>query len=417
MSNLPNIASRWLSRMRDKLPEKRVGLAPADAFFTRKVDLPADLSHEDKFAFIELSLEGIAPFPMEQMVWGFLQSDISSHALVYATAKARLKRLEFEEIEQYLQLFPGFISLFGESVPSPTIRFLSENGAISALYLLPGNPVPGKIISRKVQGDLLTDQSLLEARDNMAGSIDSDGYALEDGLWLGEGFTILSNDSLQFKHRHLQNQSPGETRERILPLTENELWAADIRDEAYAAVERTVRRRSSFIWTSLRVAAVTTVVLLLMQLGNFSLSTFNILRERTLTELEPGAIRVENKLTLAQRLTQSTEEDLNPFLLMEAINPLRPDSIYFEKVRSRAFNSLEVEGKSTEGVTPVNAFADSINQLAFVASVENNSQTRNNQTSFELTITFASMPEEPEGGFVIPKEEEAEETETGEGEA
>jgi hypothetical protein len=135
-----------------------------------------------------------------------------------------------------------------------------------------------------------------------------------------------------------------------------------------------------------------------------------------LDELEPRATRVENKLTLATRLTQSTEEDLKPFLLMESINPLRPDSIYFDKVRSRAFNQLEIEGESTEGVTPVNSFADSIDQLTNIESVVNNSRTRNNQTSFEFLITFAVLPEGPEGGFVIPDEEDenADEEEDGE---
>lgn len=416
MSNLSNIASRWLSRMREKLPEKRVGLAPADAFFTRQVELPPGLSWEDKRAFIELALEGSAPFPMEQLAWGFLQADHSPHALVYATAKARLTRLEFENLENYLQLFPGFISLFGETVSAPTVRFLCQNGVLSAQYMAAGNPVPEKVVSRKVMGELLTDDTLLEARKSMAASLDVTGYSVEEGLWLGEGFDILSNDALLFRHRHLQPGVHGEVVERLLPFSENELWAADIRGDLYAGRERMVRRRSSFIWKSLRAAVVTAIVLLILQIGTFGLSTFNLLRERTLRELEPSAVRVEDKLTLAQLLTQSTEEDLNPFLLMESINPLRPDSIYYEKVRSRAINSLEVEGKSTEGVTPVNAFADSINQLAFVESVENNSQTRNNQTSFELTITFSSQPEEPEGGFVIPEEDE-EETENDEGEA
>ena len=110
-------------------------------------------------------------------------------------------------------------------------------------------------------------------------------------------------------------------------------------------------------------------------------------------------------------------EDLQPFLLMESINPLRPDSIYFDKVRSRAFNQLEIEGESTEGVTPVNSFADSIDQLPNTESVVNNSRTRNNQTSFEFLITFAELPEGPEGGFVIPDEEDEEENADEEAEA
>lgn len=404
MSNRTDIASRWLSQLRDRLPEKRVGLAPADAFFTRKVDLPENLSWEEKQAFIELALEGNAPFPMEQLAWGFLQHGSSPHAFVYATSKARLKRLEFDGLESYLQLFPGFISLFGETADRPTVRFVSQNSVLSAIFLPARNPVPEKILSRRIAGELLTDESLLEARDRMAASIGTEGFSLEEGLWLGQGFEILSNDSLLFKHRQVTRGRPADPVERLLDLPENELWGADLRDPAFAATERTIRKRSRVVWKSLRAAVVTAIVLLVLQFGNLGLSTFNLLRERTLRALEPKAVRVENKLTLAQRLTQSTEEDLQPFLLMESVNPLRPDSIYFEKVRSRGYNRMEIEGKSTEGVTPVNAFADSIKQLAFVDAVENNSQTRNNQTSFELKITFSALPEAPEGGFVLPEE-------------
>lgn len=413
MSPLPQSSfSRLLSRLREKLPDRRVALAPADAFFTRKVDLPENLSWEDKLAFIELALEGNAPFPIEQLAWGFLQSANASFAFVYATPRTRLKRLDIDPDENYLQLLPGFISLYGDTFDKPTIRFLSQNGVLSALHFEPGNPVPTKIVSRRIKATLLTDEILLTTRREMAARLESPGWQLEDGLWLGEGIDILQGEEIRFRHRHLNEGTPLPLREKILSLPENDLWAADLRSGEYASRERRVRRRSRTIWKSIQAAAAMAVLLLLLQAGNFALATYNRFQEADISELEPRASRVENKLTLAQRLTQSTEEDLKPFLLMEAINPLRPDSVFFDDVRSRAFNELEIEGQSSEGVTPVNAFADSVEQLPSVASVVNNSQTRNNQTSFEFLITFASLPPEPENGFSIPLDADGESDES-----
>lgn len=410
MSKSPAISSDWLSRLKEKLPDKRMGLAPADAFFTRKVDLPENLSAADKTAFIELFLEGNAPFPMEQMAWGFLEHPSSPYALVYATPKGRLKGLEIDQPEKYFQLFPGFITLFGETFEKPTVRFLSQNGDISALFLPAGNPVPERVVSRRVKAELLTDDILLESRNALEKSLRLDGYTAEPGLWLGEGSEIRANGQMLFRHRNISGSNPEGLKDHFLDLSGDTLWAADLRDPAYAAKERTARQRSILIWKSLRAAAATAILLIFFQLFILGLSAFNVLRENRIDELEPRATRVENKLTLAQRLTQSIEEDLKPFLLMEAVNPLRPDSVYFDKVRSRAYNQIQMEGESTEGVTPVNAFADSLNQLPFVESVQNNSQTRNNQTSFELVITFSSLPPAPEGGFIIPEEEEDEAT-------
>jgi Tfp pilus assembly protein PilN len=409
MSKLSAISAKLLARLREKLPDRGVGLAPADAFFTRKVDLPDNLSWEEKTTFVELALEGNAPFPLEQLAWGFLAAESSPHAFVYATPKSRLKRLEIELSDRYLQLFPGFISLHGETFARPTVRFLCQNGVLSAIHMAAGNPVPHRVVSLRVKADLLADDVLLEARGKLAASLDAADHVLEDGLWLGERVAILPGGGLRFRHRHVSGGTPLPLKEHLLALSEQALWAADLRDAAYAVREAGTRRRSRVVWTSLRAAIGIAALLLALQLATLVLSGYNLLLDNRIAELSPMAERVENKLTLAQRLTQSTEEDIKPFLLLEAINTLRPESIFYDRVRSRAYNQLRIEGQSTEGVTPVNAYADSIEQLPSVAHVENSSQTRSNQTSFEFIITFASLPPAPEGGFILPDEDEDEE--------
>ncbi len=414
MSPIASKLTQRLAGLQEKIPEQQVGLIPADAFFTRKVELPEGISREERLAFIQLNLEGNSPFPMEQLAWGCLEDPKSSHAFVYATPKARLRKLGIEAPESYFQLFPGFVSLFGTTPDRATIRFLSQNGVLSALYMEAGNPVPSRIQSRHIPGELLTDEAHLEARDAFLKSLPREDYRVEDGLWLGSGLEIDNDGSIEFRHRHLARGKSEGLLDNTLRLDDQGLWLADLRDEQYAGRERKVRQRSSLIWTSLRAGLWFALLLLVLQLGNFALLGLNKWRESRIHSVEPQATRVENKKTLAARLTQSTDEDLRPFLLLESINSLRPDSVFFDKVRSRAYNELEIEGQSAEGVTPVNAFADAIKKQDFVQSVETNPQTRTGQTSFELMITFSQMPPAPEGGFMVPPEG-GEETSTSSG--
>ncbi len=401
----------WLARIRGKIPEQAVGLVPADAFFLRLINLPEGLPEAEQDAFVQLDMEGNSPFPIEQLAWGYLTHVDSPHAFAYATPYARLKAFEISNPESYYQLFPGFISLFGEQVEQPTIRFLCQRNTLSAIFLNPGQSVPVKITSHKLADEVVTDSVLLQARSQLLESLGTDGYACEEGLWLGQGIEVTSDGAVQFVHRHVHADQSIGLKTHILQLTGKALWHADLRGVAYASKESQIRQKSGFIWKALKFAAVAAVLLLLIQVATIGLKGFNHLVDTKIEKLEPHAIRVENKMTLADKLNQSTEEDIKPFNLLEAINPVRPDSIFFEKIRCRRFNELEIEGKSTQGVTPVNAFADSIKQLPFVSSIENNSRTVRNQTSFEFVIQFAEIPQPPDGGFIIPEEPETPEAE------
>jgi hypothetical protein len=269
-----------------------------------------------------------------------------------------------------------------------------------------------KINSRKLGSEVLTDAFLLKARDQLAGSLNTTGYNCEDGLWLGQSIEVASDGEVYFVHRHIHEIRSLGLKTHILKLSGKKLWEVDLRGSAYAGRESNIRQKSALIWKSVKLGGTIALLLLLLQVATFGLKGFNGLVETKIARLEPHAVRVENKMTLADKLTQSTEEDIKPFNLLEAINPVRPDSIFFEKVRCRSFDELEIEGKSTQGVTPVNAFADSIQQLPFIRSIENNSRTIRNQTSFDFVIRFSKIPEPPESGFIIPDKPEPADTAT-----
>lgn len=403
MSALAKKLSGYLEQLRQRLPDRQAALAPGNVFFCRRVDLPEGLSWQETSAFVELFLESHAPFPVDQLAWGFLSDPRSRFAFLYATPRSRLKALGWELPGTAVQIFPGFVSLFGPTVDRPTLRFVSQNGVLSAISLEPDNPVPSQVISLPVEAEWLSDEALLKAREGFLEAHPAPDVTLEDGLWLGEEMALTSDLQIRFRLRHVAPGTPLPPIEHLLPLSSDALWAADLRDTAFASRESRTRHRSQLVWKSLRFASAAALLLLLGQLLSLLLGTYDHWVERDLQTLEPRATRVENKLTLADRLTRSTKEDMRPFLLLEAINPARPDAIFFNEVRVRSFDQLEIEGQSVQGVSPVNAFADAIEKLPSVASVVNNSRTRNNQTSFEFLITFKELPPEPEGGFSLPE--------------
>lgn len=402
MSAIADKLSGYLDQLRQRLPDRQAALVPGNVFFCRRVDLPEGLSWQETSAFIELFLESHAPFPVDQLAWGFLSDPRSRFAFLYATPRSRLKALGMELPGTAVQIFPGFVSLFGSTVDRPTLRFVAQNGVLSAIGLEPGNPVPAQVVSQPLGAEPLTDEGLLQAREAYLKQHPDPEQTVEDGLWLGEGIALTSDLQTRFSLRHLSAANPQAPIENTLGLSSEALWAADLRDGAFASRESRTRHRSQLVWKSLRFATATALLLLLGQLVSLLLASYDRWIERDLEALEPKATRVENKLTLADRLTRSTKEDMRPFLLLEAINPQRPAAIFYNDVRIRSFEQLEIEGQSVQGVSPVNAFADAIEKLPSVASVVNNSRTRNNQTSFEFLITFRELPPEPEGGFAIP---------------
>lgn len=405
-SSLPTV-QKLAARLRDRLPVRALGLVPAHAFFGRKVDIPEGLSREEKNAFLELFLESKAPFPIEQLMWGFVSSANGSSAFVYATPKVRLRQLGMEDPQAFSQLLPGFLVKLGDVFDQPTVRFIVNGPAISAVFQDAGEAIPGKVISRPLPSIAPTDDALLELRKQLLDSLQLDGHEPEDGLWVVDSIAIDDNFNCSAVVRHLAANASSASLVHSILLLGDALWDADLRDAEYAGTERQNRRRSAILWKALRLAGLAAVLLLIFNAAGLGLTAFNSYREATIDRLSAQAIRVENKFTLANRLTESTEEDIRPFALVEAINPVRPDSIYYIRTRSRGFNRLEIEGESEQGVNPVNEFAAALEQLPFMASVEQNVQTRNNQTSFTFTLRFSQLPPSANQPLIVPEESTA----------
>ncbi len=395
------------SRLRARIPERRILLAPTDTFYSHRFEIPEDVAPADRRGAIALLLEGESPFPMEQLHWGFLFDAKTQRAFVYAAPHARLAKLGMNDIEGFFHAFPGFVTILGDTFTRRTVRFVAENGSVAAVWFEPGESIPARVAARRVNDEFMSDEAVLATRDKLAKAVSADeDWFAEEGVFVGEGIFVEGERRIVCRHRRLlpggdtgDDGEPGadlpppadEIRERPLALDHNAVWEADIRAPAWGEKTRKDRRTSRYIYKATVAAVFFLGFLLLLQGFHFGLGVYNANRAERITSEQPRVQRINDTWALASRLTQSTEQDLAPFRMLELINGVRPESVYFTRVRSTVYNELRVEGLSN-AVAPVNAYADRLNRLDYIGSAETVVETRENRTRFDLVVRFSEIP-------------------------
>ena len=142
-------------------PAEQVLVLPGHLFFIETINAPIDLEPTEIADFIELSLESIAPFPVEQLNWGFLYSQDAPTILVYATHRDRLKQAGYTELQSYAWVLPDFATLTGACFPDETLVALESANNLSLLLFNKGVSVPRTVLVASLKdGDV--EQALKE---------------------------------------------------------------------------------------------------------------------------------------------------------------------------------------------------------------------------------------------------------------
>jgi hypothetical protein len=331
------------------------------------------------------------------MAWGWLHQPGQPQLLVYAAPHVRLRQLGHADLDAAFHAFPGFIAGLGLAPAGGGALLLSAAGAVTALVFDPGNAVPRAAHSRALP-DSADDQAI---RATARALLTEPALAVKAGavatVTVVRRSAISGDDHCRFDLCRLPLAGgPAEPETRhALPIEGAAIWAADLRDPAWILRASQIRRRSALVWRSLLAAAGVAVVLLLAQLGLGGLAAWNRVQAATIARLQGPVNRVQNTITLAERLTRSVEQDLQPFRLLDSVNTPRPKTVYFNRISARRYHELVIEGESTLGVAPVNQYAEAIGRLPFVTEVDNISQTKTGKTSFEFTVTFSELPPAP----------------------
>ncbi len=381
-----------MSQLSQRVPERTLLLVPGHFFYGHRFAVPVEMPPSEVPAFIELALEGVSPFPLEQLAWGFIHEPTEGQAYAYATSLGRLRQYIGEQgLESFHYALPGFIAQYGVVFRRPTVRFIAQHGAVTALLYAEGKRLPLRSVSRQTKSELPDNTQILETRDLIAKALPAEAKdaTVEEGIWVGEGYTIDGHDRPVFNLRHITRDGPGKQITHTPELNPTALWNADLRDRQFQNKERRERSISQGLWLGLKGIAAAAVLLVLLQITLWGMLGWLSSRQSTINAQAPAVQRVEESDLLALQLTEAAEQSLRPIRMLEVVNADRPPQIFFTRTQSLEYNQLSIQGQSTQGIPLVNTYEQALRRVEGVVRVEQSARTQGGRTTFDMTVTFS----------------------------
>jgi hypothetical protein len=383
---------QWLRKLRESLPEPQILLVPGHFFYTHRFEIAAGMSRAEIESFLALSLEGSAPFPVEHLAWGYFHLPGESHALVFATTQQRLRGLGEFQLESFFHAFPGFVSRLGAPEERAKVRFVAQNGSLSAVFLPAGRAVPEQVVSRPITAELLTDGAILAARSALARTLESRGFDLEDGVWIGDGFTVNARGQPVFRHRRIGTEASAAT-EHALAFDPDILWGLDLRTAVHAQKQKRERLLAHRLWSGVQAIAAGLLLCLLLGFGILGLERIREWTDSMFLARYARAEQISEDERFIERLATDSAQSLDPVQMLTMVNDLRPDAVFFRGAgATRAEESgavlLSFDGECRADVAVVNAYADNIRALDAVIAVDPVTDIRDGRTFFRMSVTF-----------------------------
>lgn len=363
---------------------------PGHLFFVESIELPPALEAGEIADFAELTVESIAPFPLEQLNWGFLHSPDSTTILIYAAHQNRLKNFGFDKLDAYAWVLPDFASLNGAHFPEATEITLINENYVTLLHFKAGAELPIAVASLPLNTESVS-KTISTIRDEIE---DNDSFPRKLSLRL-VGATISEQGLPTFQHVE-EGTNNGENFGLWTELSPGEkpLWQADIRSTLFKESERSARRTGGLLtkitlWAALCALLLVSLEILLLA-GNTWLET----QADKIAAQQPTVARIEDKQTLVNKLEQVAQNELRPIAILDALNQSRPDGIYFTSTETDGQNRITIQGIAST-INDFNRYIEINNQSNIFDLIGTpKSLNRGGRITFTATLDY-THPETP----------------------
>jgi hypothetical protein len=375
--------------------EPRVVLLPTDRFFVRTVPLAPE---GDPAAQVELALEGLAPFPVAQLYYGFVPAPDRTSALVFAAYRRRFTVDETAAWSEADVVLPAFAAWLAAPPQFANATLHADGPRLAGLTWGGRGALPTGVLGREFdlpapgEGEAAP-VTTPEQREAFGAEVRrSVEPAPESVRWLEGPTTVAfgaSEGTFVFTTPGAGGSAP-----LTVEFAAGQLATMDVRDKGVLAARARAKARALVLWRVFVgcAAAVATALVLELALlsGGFWLKT----RKAQVVRQTPEVQKIMTARTMALRVEELSTKRLLPFVMLDLINgsaekPIRPRTMLFTNVRTDGHQKLVIDARTSNSMDVGNYVAALKGLAGVVADAAlTNQQTRGGQTTFTLTVQF-----------------------------
>ncbi len=373
---------KFLNTLRAGPPPPKVAFLPDALFFTRAVPVAAGATAAQAAAQVELALEGIAPFPLAQLFYGWFWLPGAERAFVFASYRRRFTSEQTAAWAGVDLVLPAFAAVLGGKVEPATTVVLAAPDGFTAVHW-EGGPVPVKVLCRPLEPEA-TEEDRARVRDELIRAIGG-SKAIIDLPAAPAAEPALSDREVSFR--------AGDFRSSVAaPVAA----ALDVRDKDELSALRASRRRDVILW---RVALGCAAALALLAGGEVARVgglQWQKVRQTKLAAQRPRVEAIMASNALATRIEDLATKRLMPMEMLTIVlggadSSLLPPGMMFTNVKAGTASGLYtlVVDAQTNNAGQVSVYQTALEKLPACEKVDVQLKgTRGDLTTFTLTITF-----------------------------
>jgi len=358
--------------------ESQIGWVPANVFFSKTIHLPEGVDGDEIASFTELEVEELSPFPLEQLVWGYFADTTQRVVYAFATVKPRVAPILLEKWEDWIHIYPSFLSLIDVRVDVPTIKGLWHDNVVTLVYYDGRSPFPVVMehalltsAGERIEADAGGEDAV--GTDATAGQLEQAlaAYAqLQNAFGIADkhveaGLLVVSEQSttnhdvvvLNLQRFTAVDAAP----EMLAPLTiakDSGLWSAELRSSDYVEGRLKVIDFDKKLWKAYKFTALVALLMICMLVGNGVFALLVNAREDRYNAQMTASSAISEKIGYLESLKRFSGEQFRPRLIFEELNKYRPEEIYFKNLEARVEeNRVNIQGIAQK-VKEVNEYVE-----------------------------------------------------------
>jgi len=366
-----------LSRLFKDAKPQEAAMLPGNRFFVRRLSVEGD----DIPGQVNLALEAISPFPLEQMLVGFVTSADGKQVLAYAAHRRRFTAEESFAWPEDCQVVPEFLALCGHRPAADGIVVHRSDERLTALAWKAGDELPAAIVVAELAD---TDEAAI-ARE-AATRADLAAETPVENVTGGLAGAIVEGDLI------LKGEFEG-----TFTIPQKGLDDSDIRDSDFLAERRKKERLNLILWNAARLGAAVLVVSLLLDITGGVVGMRRASLEVANEARRPQVEDIEASQAITSRILELGVKRLLPMEMLALVNEKRPATVEFTNIQceiKKAKDStiakpmMTVDAK-TPNAGDISDFLKAVQSMPEVEAATNSEpRVRETSTTFRIEITF-----------------------------